>query len=270
MRRYSIFQALPLSFFSRDLYRDVAATWRGIGIVYLLVLVLLTTLLVVVRVKLAFDGWARGPAAAIAEQVPKIVIRHRVVEVDRPMPVVLTDSASNTELAVIDTTGQVASLDGLEARVLVTATHVIYRKSATETRMFDLRDIKDFTVDSVLAKRWLRLLSAWAAPAILPFVFLGLLFVRFLQQVVLATLGLLVARLVNARLGFEALLRLAAVALTPALLIEPLLEMAKARPPFWGWLWCGLTLGLMVWAVRANGASPEVAGEGTPAPPPSA
>src|SRR5262249_54845262 len=157
------------------------------------------TLLVVIRMKLSLDGWIRGQATDIVNQLPKMVIRHRVVEVDRAMPVVLRDPASGKELAVIDTTGQVTSLDGLQAELLVTATHLIYRKSAAETRLFDLRQVKDFTVDPARARHWLELLSLWVAPVTAPFIFLGLFLVRFLQQVVLASLGLLAARGLNAK-----------------------------------------------------------------------
>ena len=36
MRRFSGLHALVLSFFSPALYRDVALQWRGIGVLYLL------------------------------------------------------------------------------------------------------------------------------------------------------------------------------------------------------------------------------------------
>jgi hypothetical protein len=38
MKHYGRLQAVYLSFFSGDLYRDVANNWTGIGLVYLLLL----------------------------------------------------------------------------------------------------------------------------------------------------------------------------------------------------------------------------------------
>ena len=255
MRRYSIVQAIPLSFFSRALYRDVARSWRGIGLAYLVLLVALLTLVVAIRTRVALDGWVRGDAQRMADQIPRLVIRHRVVEFDRPMPFTIHDSAG-AALVIVDTTGQVVSLDSLAAQVLVTADHVIYRKSAAETRVFDLSAVRDFTLDSTLAKRWLGLLSIWAAPVVAPFVFVGFLLCRLVQQLVVAAIGLLVGRLARVAFDFAASMRLAVVAMTPALILEPALEAIRAKPPGWGLLWPVITLAYLVWAVRANTSGP--------------
>jgi hypothetical protein len=267
MRRYSILQALPLSFFSRDLYRDVVRSWRGLGLAYLVLLVALLTLVFVIRTGMALDAWVRGEAQGLADQVPRLVIRQRVVEVDRPMPFTIHDPKTGGAVAVVDTTGQVVSLDGLEARLLLTRDHVFYRKSTTETRVFQLSNVKDFTFDSTRAKRWLGLFSAWAAPVMAPFVFVGLLVVRFIQQLVFGVVGLLVGRLTRVRLDFPASMRLAAVALTPALIIEPVLEIVRGKPPLWGLLWIGIVLSYIVWAVRANEPGPADAATSEPAAP---
>jgi len=269
MRRYSILQAIPLSFFSRDLYREVVRAWRGIGLAYLVLLVALLTLVVAIRVQIWADGVVHGGGRAFADQIPRIVIRHRVVEVDRPMPYTIRDSRSGASLIVVDTTGQVVSLDSLEASVLLTADHIVYRKSAAETRVFELSAVKDFTLDSARAHHWLRLLSTWAAPVAAPFVFVGFAMVRVIQQLVFAALGLLVGRLARVRFDFSASMRLAAVAMTPALVIEPALEVFKIRPPGWGWLCIAITLAYIVWAVRSTGPDLASAAGGDPAATPS-
>lgn len=267
MRRYSVFHALPLSFFSDDLYRDVARSWRGIGLVYLVLLVALATLVVAIRMQIGLDRWVQGEARGLVEQVPRIVIRHRVVEVDAPMPYTIHDPKTGTPLAIIDTTGQVASLEGQEARVLVTSDQIHYRRSAAETRVFQLSAWKDLTIDSERAGRWLRVLSTWAAPITGIFVFAGLFCFRLLQQLILAVVGLLAARVLSAALDFPALMRLSAVSLTPALLIEPLLDILGVKPRGFGWVWMVLVLVYMTWAVRANRPGPTNAPGPAPATP---
>jgi hypothetical protein len=256
MRRYSILQAVPLSFFSGDLYRDVARSWRGIGLAYLVLLVALLTLVVVIRMHLALAGWVNRDAREFVGQVPRIVIRRQVVEVDGAMPLTIRDSRTGAALAIIDTTGAVTSLDGQEARVLMTGDHIFYRKSVAETRVFNLSGVTDFTVDSARAGRWLGIFATWGTPIATPFVFGGLFCFRLLQQLLLALVGLLVGRLARVGLDFSGHMRLAAVALTPALVIEPLLELFGARPSWWGTVWIAVALACMVWAVRANRAAP--------------
>lgn len=267
MRRYSLFHALPLSFFSGELYRDVARSWRGIGMVYLVLLVALATLVVVIRMQVGLGRWAHGEARGLTEQIPRMVIRHRVVEVDAAMPHVIHDLKTGTAVAIIDTTGQVTSLEGQAAFMLVTSTQILYRKSTAETRVFELAAVKDFTIDSARAGRWLGLLATWAAPIAAVFVFAGLFCFRLLQQLMLAAIGLLAARAVRAPLDFSALMRLAAVALTPALLLEPLLDILGVRPPGFGMIWILIVLFYVVWAVRANRPDPTAPATAVPATP---
>jgi hypothetical protein len=270
VRRYSILQAVPLSFFSRDLYRDVAGAWRGIGLVYLVVVVAFLTLVMVLRMQVALNRWVEGSAQGFADQVPGIVIRHRVVEVDRPMPYVIQDRKTGKEMVVVDTTGQITTLDGREARLLLTADHLLYRKSATETRLFKLSGVDNLRVDSTRAKRWLGVLRTWAALCVAPFVFGGMFAFRMVQLVSFAVVGLVVAGLARIRLDFPALMRLAAVALTPALLIEVVLDLMKAKMRGWGFVWTLIAIGYVVWSVLSNRPGPEDAATGAPMPPPAA
>ena len=260
VRRHSILRAVPLSFFSRDLYRDVAASWRGIGLAYLALVVALLTLFAVVWMQVGLGRWAKGPALGFADQIPSIVIRHRVVEVDRPMPLVIVDRSSGKEWMVVDTTGQITSLDGLEASVLVTADHVFYRRSAAETRMFSLAGVDSLKVSSTRVRGWLGLVSTWAVPLIAPFVFGGMFLFRLIQVLVFALFGLLAARLAQVRLDWSRLMRLTAVALTPALLFDPLIDLSRIRLPGRGLLWTGIALAYVAWAVLANRSGPEAPG----------
>jgi uncharacterized protein DUF1189 len=267
MRRYSIFHALPLSFFSGGLYRDVARSWRGIGLVYLMLLVALATLVVVIRMQVGLDRFVHGEARGLVEQIPRIVIRHRVVEVDAVMPYTIHGPKTGTPFAIIDTTGQVTSLDGQEAMLLVTSDHILFRKSTAETRVFQLAGVKDFTIDQARAGHWLGAFATWAPPILAVFIFGGLFCFRLVQQLMLAVIGLLAARAMGAALDFSALMRLAAVALTPALLVEPLLDILKVKLPGFGMLWIILVLVYIVWAVHSNRPDPAATPTAAPASP---
>ena len=252
MRRHPILLAIPLSFFSRALYRDVARSWRGIGLVYLVVVVAILTLVVMIRMQFGVSRWSQTQGQGFAEQVPTIVIRNRVIEIDRPMPYVIQDRQTGAELAIVDTTGQITSLDGLEARVLLTADRLVYRKSAAETRVIQLSAVNNLTISRAVAKRWLGIITMWTTTVMAPFVFGGFFGLRLFQVLVFALVGLVVVRLVKAPLDFSALMRLTAVALTPALVLEPVLDVARWKPQFWGALWTAIALAYVVWSVLAN------------------
>ncbi|HKQ59311.1 MAG TPA: DUF1189 family protein [Candidatus Eisenbacteria bacterium] len=269
MRRYSIFQAIPLSFFSRDLYRDVATAWRGAGIVYMVVLVAILAVLVLAWMGVSINRWVHDSTRELTAQIPTLVIRHRVVEVGKPMPYVIR-SEKGAELVIVDTTGAITSLDDRQATLLVTADRILYRKSSAETRVFNLSGVKDLRIDSERAKRWLGLFAAWAAPVATPFVFAGMFAFRMVQLVAFALVAMMTAALTRIRLDFAALMRLTAVALTPALLLEGLLDLAHVKPGGWGFLWTLITLGYVVWAVLANRPAPGTPAAEVPAGPPAA
>ncbi len=250
MRRYSLFQALPLSFFSRDLYRDVGRNWKGVGLIYLLLLVTLITLSILFRMQLAITQWARDDGVRMVDQLPTIRIQHGVVQVDRATPITITDRRG-TAIAIIDTSSSPVSLEGSKAEALLTRNRLYVRKSAAETRVFDLSRIESFTLDRARAKRWLRMLTTLLAVAIVPFILVGLYAFRLIQQLIGSVVIFLIARASNLQLDFSARMRVAAVALTPALLIEVVLFLANVSPPFWGLVWCAITLGCYVFAVRA-------------------
>lgn len=252
MRRYSILRAIPLSFFSRDLYRDVGGAWRGIGLVYLLLLVAFATVLLLLPMQAGLGLWVRGEGRQLADEVPTVLIRHRVVEVDRPMPCLIRDPRTATIIAIVDTTGQITSLDSLQASALLTADRLIFRKSTAETRVFDLKAVENFTISPAVARRWLSLFSKWAMPIIAPGVLGGVFVYRLVQVFVFALIGLLMAGAMKLRLDLQALMRITAVAMTPALIADAALGLWGHKPPGWGWFWTLIVIAYLTWGVFAN------------------
>src|SRR5882672_4612007 len=127
MRRTSNLRALALSFFSRQLYREVAHEWLGAGVVYLLLVTFLCVLPPLIAMQAGVARFAREEAVPLLEEIPPIVIRDGHLSAAVPMPLVIRGQ-NGVALAILDTTGQVTSLDSTEARMLVTSTHAMFRK----------------------------------------------------------------------------------------------------------------------------------------------
>ncbi len=177
MRRFSNLRAIALSFFSKELYRDVARNWLGAGIVYLPLISFLSVVPALVAMQLGIAAFAREEAGPILAQIPTTLVHNGRVSAAVRMPYVIRGS-SGRPVAILDTTGQVTTLDTTGAQILVTSTQLIMRKSASETRTFELARVQHFELDRSKAARWLRLVVNWFALALSPFVFGGL-FVPF-------------------------------------------------------------------------------------------
>lgn len=256
MRRYSNVQALLFSFLQREVYRDAAGHWRGTGLVYVLVLAAIVAVLAALRIEMSVSRWANRDAPRVIAQLPAITIDHGHVAIDRPSPVVLRDPDTGKPAAIIDTTGTVTSLEGTDAYLLLTRDHLVYRKTAAETRVFDLSRVQHFAVDQARATHWTRLAVVWLPIVVFPFILLFMFVARLFQQLIAALAVLVVGRARSLALDFAACMRLAALAITPATLALDLAGFAGLKVPWSGTLWCLITLAYVVLAIAACRAAP--------------
>ncbi len=246
------------AFYSRELYRGAAREGRGSGLAYLALIVLFTWLPQLAAIHLEVAGFLAGRGEAVAEQFPALTLSNGRVSAEaldeEAMPVKIYDPADGRLLALIDTSGKTGTLAGTEAYLLITGRRMFLRLDEGEEQVVDLSRMEDTRVDSTMLKEWIRVIRRWFfAFLLIP----GLLFhfaLRLLQAALVAVLSILPARLFETGLDFEALMRLAAAALTPAILLDMLRSMLDLHPPFWFWIMLAIALGYMLLALRYLGS----------------
>jgi uncharacterized protein DUF1189 len=253
MKRYSLLQPLYLSFFSRDLYRDVRSNWKGTGFLYLLLLLALTWMPVMAKLHASLAAGIRQEAPKFVNQVPKITILHGEVSIDRPVPYTIADPDSGTPLLVIDTSGQISSLDQTPAVALLTKDKFMFRQERKgETRIHDLAAIDEFTLDRDRVNGWVQAFGKYFATVAYPFALAGSFVYRILQMLLYAAIGLLFAKMLNASLDYVTVLRLASVSITPAVILSTLRTVVNVTVPAF-WLLCfAVAMGYLFFAVKAN------------------
>jgi len=252
MRRYGISRPLLLSFFSRSLYRDVGRNWKGIGFLYLLVLLALSWVLVTIHLHRMVSGLATVFSPLLLEQIPTLTITEGVVSIREPQPYTIRYPLTDAPVVIIDTTGQTRSLEGTPAKALVTRNQVYVRKSDAETRVYDLSNIRHFVLDRERVEQWIRVFRRWFAVVVYPFALAFSYAYRVVQALFYAAIGLGFARLLKVDLRYPALLRLSAVSVTPAVAVDTLRDVTGTWVPHW-WLICFLiAMAYLVFAIRAN------------------
>jgi hypothetical protein len=256
MKRYSIFHALVLSFFSKSLYRDVGKHWRGTGLLYLLVVLVLVWIPTIIKGQLVFSTWVDGDAKAITKQIPAITISKGQVSTDVTTPYFIKDPKTGTDLAIIDTTGEYETLDYTQAKFLLTKTKLIASKNAGRTETYDLSSVESFHVDHSRVENWLVTAKRWFIPVGYTLALIFSFIFRAIQILIYALVGLLFARILQANLDFKTLMRLAAVAITPVLVLNLLLEFLPLHIPGWILLGIIIELAYLFFAVKVN-AQPE-------------
>jgi len=180
MKRYTLIQALALSFYSRNLYVDVARNWSGIGIRYLLLLLtlawaILTFMWSIYLSKFNIDDLSNSLTNSIfvydnlsaedninrdfniLKQMPLLRFRRNLLTMEspefdkvpkavkpKPKPYLIKDPVSNNDLIIIDTSGTYKNLKGQKAKVLITEKQIV-TKSPEGEDIFYLSTLDDET-----------------------------------------------------------------------------------------------------------------------------
>jgi len=253
MKRYSFIHAFVLSFFSKSFYQDVGRHWRGTGLLYIFLALLLVWIPTVIRMQVEFSRFVAQEGSRFTQQIPPVRIRKGEVSTDVTTPYFIKGD-NGEPLVIIDTTGKYESLDNTPASFLLTKSQ-IHTRNNRRTQIYDLSGVESFDFDRTRAESWMETARTLLVPVVFP---LGLLFgfvFRAIQILIYAAVGLLFAQISNTILSYQTLMRLAAVALTPVLVLNLVLEFMPFRIPGWWLIGTLIGLGYLFFAVRSNAGS---------------
>ena len=271
--QFSRFTALVFSFFSAALYRDVARRWRGIGLLYLLLLMAVTWAPVVLKWHLRFHRWAHGgQAARYFQEFPSLTIEDGVVSIAEPQPHVWRDPDTGEVILVVDTSAEFDVPEAATSRMLLSRSVLEIRdQEQRTTHVYNLSRVESVYLDreSALAtvQSWSSRFAFYAFPtALLVSMAWGL--IRVLMY---GFVGMALASIFRARLDYPALCRLSAVAMTPGMVVDAAGWVLGVGPtPYYAWaLMAGMiTVAYLAVAVKANAEPEEPPGAPPTAPTP--
>ena len=253
-KTFTILQTLYLSFFSRPLYQDVRWNWKGLCFPYLLVILMFYWVPEMMNVNKNISDFIADEAPQYVDQVPDITISTGKASIKEPAPFYITDKNNNIPFAIIDTSGQITSLDNTPAVILVTQDRLIVRqdKDAKETRSLSLADMSDITITPKLIYGWLEVFNQIFIIVLFPFALLISFVVHIVQVVLLAFLGGSFAKYFNIHLDFKTLVRLSVVAFTPAIMLETVHAVLDIQYPYSSFFSFLITGGYLFYAVVCN------------------
>lgn len=225
MQQYNIFQAIYMSFYSRKLYRDVAANWGGKTFLYLILMIVLTSIYFTFMAQHNLtEGYQLIYTSVIEPQVPVITIDNGKVVTPEKKPYFITDPKSHSNFAVIDTTGQYTSLEQANAMVLVTQTEVITQTKKDETKIYKIPDDANATLDPAKLNEAVQGFIGFLWLPIFLFTVLLAYLYRIIQALIYGIVGKLFALMFSVKLGYWQIVQIMMVAITPVLVIGAVLE----------------------------------------------
>jgi Protein of unknown function (DUF1189) len=228
MQKFSLFQIPLLSFYSKDLYRDAAFNWKGVGFGYLFLLVLGCLIPQALQSHYELSAYMKKEAPAIVSQVPDVIFVEGVASTQATQPYIIKNIKTGKPFFIIDTTGTITNLDQTDGAIgLLTKSEVIVKKSAVETRTFSLKEIKHYTLNQMEASKWIDVLSQYTIMVLSPFMLIGNFIVKIILVLIYAVIGMMFAAMLKTKLPYAALLRLSIIAITPGMVVNALLQLTK-------------------------------------------
>lgn len=237
MKEYSTINAIYLSFYSKDLYRDVGRHWRKTAFLYLFLLLAVSWIPIMFKMQSRVAGFIDNEAPKLIQQVPEVRIENGTVTTDVETPYVIKNPDTWAPIIIIDTTGKTNSIEGTDALVLITKNRVIMKRNDFETRSIDLSQFDDIVINRSVVRDWADSFRRWFIVFLYPFVLLGSYAYRLIQALLYALIGKLFARNLSLFAGYQTILSLALVAITPIIILNTVYNYLDIIIPFW-WLIC--------------------------------
>ena len=232
---YRYWNALYLSFYSKNLYVDVGKRWRGFGLAYLLLVISLFSIPLAVKLGFIFNQTLEDQMMEPLRKVPLLYIQKGRLSFDEPMPYMIKNKQGQIVL-IIDTTGKVNQIDNLYPNlnilinkekiyfkmltpVFFNSTNTIQSQGIPLEQSFDKNVSMVFDGKKIVTDKSILALKYISACLIYPIVVAVLFGIFFSMMLVIALLGQLFASVFfSFRITYKVACRLLTVSSTPMFL----------------------------------------------------
>lgn len=233
MKKYSCFEAMYMSFYSRDLYRDVAKNWGAGVVLYLFILLFICCASMMFVYQPMINVAFKQLVDKIGPQVPPMSISNGVLSTPENRPYVITDPDTHQVTAIIDTSGKYTNMNTVPSgtMILITRDTTYYLDDSTlkvnKIPSNITVDIKPAQIEKVGVN-----VVHWTWVFFLPALVLGAFIYRLLQSLIYAAFGKFFAALSNVQLNYNEVLKISMIAVTPAIVLSTVLGWFHIEFPF--------------------------------------
>jgi Protein of unknown function (DUF1189) len=235
MKTYGLLSAIPLSFYSAALYRDVGRNWTGIGLLYLTVLLAICWVPTGIRVHAGLHRFAVTDVPQMTANLPEITINDGYMRANPPGRHELRESnprpGTTPGALIIDDSIDEVPADLPRGTMMLTRREFgAARSNREERRIFQLSAVGDVHVTRESAAGFLSSLQFWVPPLAYLAGLAGSLIVRLVQACLYGALAQALARRREVALDFAAAMRIALVAVTPWIVLRTLMWFMPSEP----------------------------------------
>lgn len=252
MSRYNIIQAIFMSFYSKKLYRDVVTNWGGKTVLYLLFILFLSWIAFAVKFQAGMSVFATTDIDKIVAQVPVLAIKDGKISTPENHPYEVYAPNAKEKIAVIDTSGQVKTLEDAKAPILITDTQIITQTKPNEIKTNQVPNTLNMNIDPQVVSAYIK--------QYLPYIWIPFLFIivllsfiyRLVQALIYGAFGKLFSVIINAKITYGQCIQIVFVALTPAIIVASVLDYFNIVFPKQLLCYFALTILYLFFGIIAN------------------
>ena len=244
----------------RPFWQDVIFRWKGWGILYLHIVVAIVWIPITFQLEMKFLDFVENDAEAWVEGFPGFYIEAGEVISDAyPMPYVWDDPDTGEPLFVIDTTGELTSLEGRPERFLLTRHSLWVRNAAGMERETRLGAIPFFVMDEHLLLLLLKDARFYFLVLFYLCAFLISVTWRCIQCLLYGGLAWAAGGFGKA-VDFGGAARIAAMAITTVLWLDMVEDLLPFDVPGWGFICFVIAAIYLFWGLKVakEGPPPDV------------
>ena len=228
--RYKIWQAPFWAFFSTQFYRELGSNGKGVGFLYLLVLLCLASMVDSAKSIAYFQNQLMSVGSEYAEQLPLVQITDGKLSIDRDSPYYLQDPQAERVALAFDTSGTSKSTSDLDAPILVTEDAILARKEGSaDFVIMKFAGIKQYRFTkadllSILEK------ATWVVPIGQFFISVPTIWIGHIVLALAYSLaGLLLAKTISIQIKYEGILRIASIAIGNVVILDIISKLFPAE-----------------------------------------
>jgi len=252
MKQYGWLKAMYMSFYSRQLYRDVAQNW-GLGtFFYLFLLLAICWAVLMFRIQPVINLASAQAISEIVPQLPEtIIIKEGKVTTPENKPYIIRSNDSKEVIGIIDTSGQYTDLEKLKTPLLITQDKVIYSENHDAVKTYKIHSSLNANFVPTQVKDVILKVIGWLWIILFPISLIGSFFYRVLQSILYAILGKLYAVIANISVSYVEIVKLTMVANTPTIIISTVLAW-RGMWFHYSVLFFVLSIAYVIFAIGAN------------------
>ena len=155
MRRFGRIQGLVLALGLPSFYHDVARNWGGIGFLYLMLLFTLTWIPVLAKWQISFGHIVQEKFPEALKDVPEINLQGGKVNSPVEQPLTIVDPQTGQPIFILDTTGEITSLDKIQGEVVMLLTDTkLHIRNHNKLEIHDLTQFPNMAISKAKIEEW--------------------------------------------------------------------------------------------------------------------